>query len=118
PVAVVAATAAEVLRRGEAEDALLAGREPHVAVDQALLLPPLDVGRHLTGDELADDLAERLVVLVVQVTLHVGTPSGQPGRTPAAASIGRCRAGGCPPGRGSRDCASPGRRRSPPAGRR
>ena len=69
------AGAAELLGHREADEARLAGGEHRRPVDLALGVPPLArLVRHVALDELLDDVAERLVVLVVDVALHVRLP--------------------------------------------
>src|SRR5690242_13382705 len=62
------------------DDGLLAGRQPDRPVDQVLLVPALLVRRYLALDEGLDDLAESLVVLLVQASAHVLTVPSTPGR--------------------------------------
>ena len=63
---------AELLGNAQAEDARLARGEHRRAVDLAVGIPLLALlVRRVTLDELLDDVAERLVVLVVDVALHV-----------------------------------------------
>ena len=54
----------------EAEEALLAGGQPEVAVEAVPLGVRLEVGRHLAVQELLHGGPEGLVVLVVDLTLH------------------------------------------------
>src|SRR6185312_8066165 len=77
---VLRAEAAELLRDEVADDGLLAGRQPDRPVDQVLLIPALLVRRDLALDEGLDDLAESLVVLLVQASAHVLTVPSTPGR--------------------------------------
>src|SRR5690606_9943919 len=61
---------AELLRRGQPDDPLPPGDQPGLPVDEPLLVPPVEVGEHLPFDERGHDLAERLVVGLVEVLLH------------------------------------------------
>ena len=84
---VLRAEAAEPLRYEMADDGLLASRQPGLAVDDVLLLPALLVRRDLALDVGLDDLAERLVIGLVEVPAHVftglSTPERASRRTPA-----------------------------------
>ena len=67
--------AAELLGDREADEARLARGEHGRTIDLARGIPPLArLVRHVALDELLDDVAERLVVLVVDVALHVRLP--------------------------------------------
>ena len=69
------ARAAELLRHGEPDNAGLARGEHRGAVDLAVRLPLLALLlRGVALDELLDDVAERLVVFVVDIALH-GAPA-------------------------------------------
>src|SRR5262249_18812979 len=46
--------------------------QPHVAGDDAVLLPLLVIGRDLFGDERADHVTERVVLAGENVSLHCG----------------------------------------------
>jgi len=63
---------AELLGNRESDDARLAGGEQRLPVDLAVTIPLLALlGRRVPLHEHPDDVAERLVVLVVDVALHV-----------------------------------------------
>ena len=81
--------AAELLGHREADETRLARGEHRRPVDLALGVPALArLVRDVALDELLDDVAERLVVLVVDVALHVRLPLvfERPG-SPACAQV-------------------------------
>ena len=70
------AGAAELFGNGEPDDPCLAGSEHRVAVDLARSIPFLAVlGAHVALDEVLDQVAECLVVLVVDVAFHAVLPN-------------------------------------------
>src|SRR6202011_3788266 len=74
------ATAAVLLRHRHAKEALLAGLQPHAAVDYLVPFPLLVVGRHMAVQERPERLAEQIVLgfeqraLVLDGTAHGGPP--------------------------------------------